>query len=160
VRDATAAGGPSPIFTVVTEELQPGATLSHYHVQARIGRGGMGTVYRARDTRLGRDVAIKVINAEIASEADRIARFRREATTLAALNHPGIVAIHDTGHEDGHSYLVTDSRRDLRLAQVHDAVGFGVGKRPQQDAVDDAEDRGIGMDGGTSALVTSARIGP
>jgi eukaryotic-like serine/threonine-protein kinase len=88
--------------------MQPGATLSHYQVLERIGRGGMGTVYRARDTRLGRDVAIKVINAEIASDADRLARFRREATIVAALNHPAIVVIHDTGHEAGTSYLVTE----------------------------------------------------
>ena len=68
----------------------------------------MGTVYRARDTRLGRDVAIKVINPEIASDADRIERFQREATIVAALNHPGIVVNHDTGREHGTSYLVTE----------------------------------------------------
>jgi eukaryotic-like serine/threonine-protein kinase len=101
-------GGPTPSLTAESVELQPGATLSHYQVQARIGRGGMGTVYRARDTRLERDVAIKVINAEIAADADRIARFHREATILAALNHPGIVVIHDTGQEKGLSYLVTE----------------------------------------------------
>ena len=97
---------PSPI--VASWELQPGATLSHYQVMERIGRGGMRTVYRARDTRLDRDVAIKVINADAAFDADRIARFHREATTLAALNHPGIVAIHDTGLEEGCRYLVTE----------------------------------------------------
>ena len=75
----------------------------------------MGTVYRARDTRLGRDVAIKVINAEIASDADRIARFRREATIVAALNHPGIVVIHDTGPEHGTSYLVTEFIEGMSL---------------------------------------------
>jgi Tol biopolymer transport system component len=96
-RDASRLSGP-----------QPGAMLSQYHVEDRIGGGGMGTVYRARDTRLGRHVALKVINAEIAADPDRIARFHREARTIAALNHPGIVTIHDTGVADGITYLVTE----------------------------------------------------
>jgi Tol biopolymer transport system component len=87
---------------------QPGATFSHYVVQERLGGGGMGTVYRARDARLGRDVAIKVINADIAGDAQRIARFHREARAVGALNHPGIVTIHDTGHEHGTPYIVTE----------------------------------------------------
>ena len=85
-------------------ELQPGSTLSHYRVLECVGGGAMGTVYRARDKRLARDVAFKVINPEIAADPDRIGRFRREATILAALNHPGIVVIHDTGHENGQDY--------------------------------------------------------
>src|ERR687897_463503 len=92
----------------VSAQLQPGTTFSHYRVEERIGGGGMGTVYRARDTRLGRDVAIKVINADIAGDPDRIARFHREANTVATLNHPGIVTIHDTGVEQGTTYIVTE----------------------------------------------------
>jgi serine/threonine protein kinase/Tol biopolymer transport system component len=88
--------------------LQPGATFSHYRVDERIGGGGMGTVYRARDMRLGRDVAIKVINADIAGDPDRLARFHREANTVATLNHPGIVTIHDTGVEQGTTFIVTE----------------------------------------------------
>ena len=88
--------------------LQPGTRLSHYLVQERLGGGGMGTVYRARDTRLSRDVAIKVINTEIAGDAERVARFHREARAVAALNHPGIVTIHDTGEEHGTPYIVTE----------------------------------------------------
>ena len=84
-------GTPNPSLSASPAELQPSATFSHYRVLERVGRGGMGTVYRARDTRLARDVAIKVINPEIAADPDRIARFRREATIVAALNHPGIV---------------------------------------------------------------------
>jgi Tol biopolymer transport system component len=78
----------------------------------------MGTVYRARDLRLARDVAIKVINPEIAADPDRIARFRREATIVAALNHPGIVVIHDTGHENGLNYLVTEFVDGVSLRTV------------------------------------------
>jgi Tol biopolymer transport system component len=101
-------GTVNPSSVATPAELRPGATLSHYQIVERIGRGGMGTVYLARDTRLGRDVAIKVVNAEIASDEDRLARFRREATIVAALNHPGIVVIHDTGLEEGISYFVTE----------------------------------------------------
>ena len=119
-------GAPIPSATVASLELQPGATLSHYLLLQEIGRGGMGTVYRARDTRLERDVAVKVINADVANDEDRIARFRREATILAALNHPGIVAIHDTGHEHGHGYLVTElvDGTGLRL-EFRDAPAIG-----------------------------------
>ncbi len=98
-----ATGAPPP-----PAALRPGDLLSHYRVEARLGAGGMGTVYRARDTRLSRDVAIKVINPEIAAEPDRVARFHREARTVAALNHPGIVTIHDTGEIDGVTFLVTE----------------------------------------------------
>ena len=88
--------------------LLPGTKLSHYLVQERLGGGGMGTVYRARDTRLARDVAIKVINTDIAGDVERIARFHREARAVATLNHPEIVIIHDTGEEHGTPYIVTE----------------------------------------------------
>ena len=87
----------------------------------------MATVYRARDTRLGRDVAIKVINAEIALDADRIDWFHREATIVATLNHPGIVVIHDTGQEHGASYLVTEFVEGVSLRtllQDDGALGY------------------------------------
>ena len=64
-----------------------GKKLAHYEISDRLGAGGMGEVYRARDTRLGRDVAIKVLPEALASDRERIARLRREAQTLAALNH-------------------------------------------------------------------------
>jgi eukaryotic-like serine/threonine-protein kinase len=71
-----------------------GTSLGPYQVVAKLGEGGMGEVYRATDTNLKRQVAIKVLPASVAGDADRLARFRREAEVLAALNHPGIAAIY------------------------------------------------------------------
>ena len=74
--------------------LTPGTRLGVYEVLVQIGEGGMGQVYRARDTKLDRDVAIKVLPEAFAQDADRLARFTREAKTLASLNHPNIAAIY------------------------------------------------------------------
>src|SRR6185295_13379996 len=71
-----------------------GQQLGAYHVLDKIGEGGMGEVYRARDTALGRDVAIKVLPAGLAADAERMTRFRREAQALAALNHPNIAHVY------------------------------------------------------------------
>src|SRR5712672_1999481 len=68
--------------------------IAHYHVTSKLGAGGMGEVYRATDTKLGRDVAIKVLPAAVARDPERMARFEREAKVLAALNHPNIAAIY------------------------------------------------------------------
>ena len=72
--------------------LQVGSRLGHYDVTALIGEGGMGQVYRATDTQLGRDVALKILPDAFAADPDRLARFQREAQVLASLNHPGIDA--------------------------------------------------------------------
>jgi serine/threonine protein kinase len=74
--------------------LSPGIRLGVYEVIASIGEGGMGQVFRARDTKLDRDVAIKALPEAFAHDADRLARFQREAKTLASLNHPNIAAIY------------------------------------------------------------------
>ena len=74
--------------------LAPGARLGVYEVVALIGAGGMGEVYRARDTKLNRDVALKVLPESFAADPDRVARFKREAQVLASLNHPNIAAIY------------------------------------------------------------------
>src|SRR5262245_12957796 len=74
--------------------LTAGARLGPYEILAAIGAGGMGEVYRARDTKLGRDVAVKILPESVAADPERIARFEREAKTLAALNHPHIAHIH------------------------------------------------------------------
>ena len=74
--------------------LTVGTRLGPYEITAQIGAGGMGEVYRARDTRLKRDVALKILPESFASDPDRLARFQREAEVLASLNHPNIAAIH------------------------------------------------------------------
>ena len=86
--------------------LAVGARLGPYEVLGLIGAGGMGAVYRARDTRLGRDVAVKILPSEYASDTDRLARFQREACATAALSHPDIVAIYDSATHGGPPYLV------------------------------------------------------
>jgi serine/threonine protein kinase/Tol biopolymer transport system component len=85
-----------------------GKTLSHYQVTNQIGKGGMGEVYRAKDLKLGRDVAIKVLPEEFARDADRVARFQREAKLLASLNHPNIATIHGLEESGGTSFLVLE----------------------------------------------------
>jgi Tol biopolymer transport system component len=85
-----------------------GRTLLHYRVTAALGAGGMGEVYRATDTTLGREVAIKVLPSEVAEDPERLARFRREAQLLAALNHPNIAAIHGLEEADGKPFLALE----------------------------------------------------
>jgi Tol biopolymer transport system component len=88
--------------------LTSGTKLGPYEIVSLLGAGGMGEVYRARDTRLGRDVAIKVLPEGLAYDADRLRRFEQEARTIAALNHPNILGIHDIGTHDGAPFLVSE----------------------------------------------------
>src|SRR5499425_3243446 len=74
--------------------MHPQPSIAHYRITAKLGEGGMGAVYRATDTKLNRDVAIKVLPDSFASDPDRLARFTREAQVLASLNHPNIAAIY------------------------------------------------------------------
>ena len=112
-------GPPLPLPPV----LEPGRRLGPYQVFELIGSGGMGEVYRARDTRLGREVAIKVLPAGMEEDREALARFTRETRAVAALSHPSILAIHDVGTEDGVSYAVTEllEGRSLR-SRVADGV--------------------------------------
>jgi len=98
VLDRPAMEGARSLLESSTAQLMPGTQLGPYKIEAPIGAGGMGEVYRARDTKLKRDVAVKVLPAAFASDRERVARFRREAEVLASLNHPGIAAIY--GVED------------------------------------------------------------
>ena len=88
--------------------LTSGTKLGPYEIIAPLGAGGMGEVYRARDTRLGRDVALKILPDSFAREADRLRRFEQEARAVAALNHPNILAIHDIGQHEGSPFLVSE----------------------------------------------------
>jgi serine/threonine protein kinase len=88
--------------------LSPGAMLGPYRVDALLDAGGMGEVYKARDTRLHRDVAIKVLPAHSSADVDARARFEREGRAIASLSHPNICAVFDVGHEAGHDYLVME----------------------------------------------------
>ncbi len=103
-------GVPSPA------PLKPGVRLGPYQLEALLGEGGMGQVFRARDTRLGRPVAIKVIRAERALRSDFQARFQREARATAALNHPHICTLYDVGEHEGASYLVMEYVEGQTLA--------------------------------------------
>ncbi len=85
-----------------------GKTLGNFTLEAEIGKGGMGEVYKAKDQKLGRDVAIKVLPEEFATDAERVARFQREAKLLASLNHPNIAAIHGLEESDGTHFLVLE----------------------------------------------------
>src|SRR6185503_12352117 len=88
--------------------LSTGQSLGPYTIQAPLGAGGMGEVYRARDARLNRDVAIKVIPPSVADNPAALARFEREAHAIAALSHPNILTIFDVGHSDGRPFAVME----------------------------------------------------
>jgi len=94
-----------------------GQSLSHYSITAKIGKGGMGEVYRAKDQKLGRDVAIKVLPEEFARDADRVARFQREAKLLASLNHPNIAGIHGLEESGETQFLVMELIEGDTLAE-------------------------------------------
>ena len=97
--------------------LTPGTWVGQYEVKSQIGGGGMGEVYRAHDTKLNRDVALKVLPAEVANDPDRLARFRREAQVLASLNHPHIAAIYGVEESEGVQALVLELVEGPTLAE-------------------------------------------
>lgn len=97
--------------------LTPGTKLGPYEVVGPLGAGGMGEVYRARDTRLGRDVAIKVLPAHLSADAARKQRFEREAKTISGLNHPNICVLYDVGSQEGVDYLVMECVEGETLAK-------------------------------------------
>ena len=88
--------------------IDPGTRIGRYEVVSQIGQGGMGAVYRAKDTQLGREVAVKVLLRNLAEDADALARFEREAKAVAALSHPNILAIHDFGRHEGSVYAAME----------------------------------------------------
>src|SRR5262245_56476386 len=97
--------------------LSSGTKLGPYEILAPLGAGGMGEVYRARDPRLRREIAIKVLPQEVASDSDRISRFEREARSASALNHPSIITIHEIGRVDSTAYIVMELVDGISLRQ-------------------------------------------
>jgi len=97
--------------------LANGTKLGTYEITEPIGKGGMGEVYRARDTKLGRDVAIKVLPEAFSEDAERLARFRREAQVLASLNHPNIATLHGLEEHNGIHYLIMELVEGETLAE-------------------------------------------
>ncbi|MBI1790601.1 MAG: serine/threonine protein kinase [Acidobacteria bacterium] len=114
--------------------LPPGAWLGPYQVLAPLGAGGMGEVYRAKDTRLGRDVAIKVLPTAFANDPDRLRRFEQEARAAGALNHPNILVIHDIGAHDDVPYVVSELLEGETLR-----ARLNTGTLPQRKAVEYAQ---------------------
>src|SRR5215470_1871065 len=98
--------------------LSAGTKLGHYEILTPIGAGGMGEVYRAKDPRLGREVALKVLPAAIAQDADRLRRFEAEARAASALNHPNIVTVHDIGKSNGTTYMAMELVDGMSLRQM------------------------------------------
>src|SRR5215510_10942398 len=88
--------------------LVPGARLGRYEIRSKIGEGGMGEVYLADDTQLHRQVALKVLPADVAANQDRMRRFKQEAMAAAALNHPNIITIHEIGQTENLHFIVTE----------------------------------------------------
>jgi serine/threonine protein kinase len=114
--------------------LQPGMRLGEYEIVKLIGSGGMGEVYRARDTRLGRDVAIKVLPSYVSTDTERLRRFEQEAKAAAALNHPNILAVHQLGTYRGAPYLISELLEGSTLREqlmrgplpIRKAIDYGV----------------------------------
>src|SRR5580704_13241895 len=101
--------------------LTAGAKLGPYEIVSPLGAGGMGEVYRARDTRLDRPVAIKVLPESLANDSDRLQRFEQEARVLSTLNHPNLLAIYDVGTQGGTHFLVSEFLEGQTLREEMEA---------------------------------------
>src|SRR6266478_1509894 len=106
--------------------LTSGTHLGIYEIQASIGAGGMGEVYRATDTRLGRDVAVKILPTEMAQDPERLVRFHREARSVAALNHPNVVTVYSVEECDGVHFLTMELIEGQPLDRLISANGLPV----------------------------------
>ena len=134
--------------------LQPGTRLGQYEVLAHIGSGGMGEVYRARDTKLNREVAVKVLPEHFASDPERIQRFRREAQTLAQLNHPKIAILYNFEETATERLLVMEyvPGETLRERIQQGSREWGIGSGEEQ--------TGTGPRHKLRAVATPAKSGP
>src|SRR2546428_2319113 len=115
----------------MSETISPNTTIAQYTIVSKIGEGGMGEVYRARDTKLGRDVAIKVLPAAFSADAERLRRFEQEAQAAGALNHPNILVIFHIGMHDGAPYIVSELLEGETLRERLAGVAL-----PQRKAID------------------------
>jgi serine/threonine protein kinase len=125
-----------------------GSQLGPYTITNPLGAGGMGEVYRARDSRLGRDVAIKVLPSSSSADADRLQRFEQEARAAAALNHPNILALYDIGRSEAGPYLVTELLKGETLRSSLDRGALPARKAIEQAVqiargLAEAHDKGI-----------------
>jgi len=98
--------------------LSSGTQLGHYEIQSLLGVGGMGEVYRARDTRLNRSVALKILPPVVAADPSRRARFEQEARAASALNHPNILSVYDIGEQEGSAYIVSELVEGETLREI------------------------------------------
>ncbi len=119
----------------------PGRKLAHYEILGLIGRGGMGEVHRARDTKLGREVALKLLPRELSGEPERAARFDREARTLASLQHPNVASIYGFEEHEGQRFLV------MELVEGEDlSVRMARGPIPVDEVTDIAAQIAVGLE--------------
>jgi len=102
----------------MSETISPNTSIAQYTVVSKLGAGGMGEVYRARDSKLGRDVAIKVLSTEIANDKDRLRRFELEARATSSLNHPNILTVHDLGLHRNSPFIVAELLEGEELRAV------------------------------------------
>src|SRR5687768_75314 len=111
-------------------QLPAGSKLGRYEIRSLLGAGGMGEVYRARDIKLNRDVAVKVLPAAYSADTDRLRRFEQEAQAAGALNHPNILAVHDVGDHEGSPYVVSELLEGETLREI-----LSTGALPQRKAI-------------------------
>jgi serine/threonine protein kinase len=114
--------------------LAAGTKLGRYEIRSKLGEGGMGEVYRARDEKLNRDVAIKVLPTQLSQDDDRLRRFQQEAQAAGSLNHPNILGVFDVGTHNGFTYLVTELLEGEELRER-----LNRGPLPQHKAIDFAQ---------------------
>jgi serine/threonine protein kinase len=128
--------------------LEAGQTLSHYRLIEKLGEGGMGVVWKALDTLLEREIAIKTLPEELARDSERLGRFKREAKAVAALNHPNIVTVHSVEETEGVHFIIMELVRGRSLTELISRKGLPPDKFFElavalADAISTAHQRGI-----------------